>query len=164
MGEDDIIKYTSNSNELRDKAEDLLLLENLGRKIDTHISEIDITEVRRMENTARGGKDQRERVFVRAAEDLLRSACAKKIQRAWRNYKTKKLIRSYSNDIRSKYLRSINISDDPKTTRSTGTGLRFKKKLLSYEEIQAEDPREDEEEKGKGGLVRKIREDNMEKW
>lgn len=38
MGEDDIIKYTSNSNELRDKAEDLLLLENLGRKIDTHIS------------------------------------------------------------------------------------------------------------------------------
>jgi hypothetical protein len=38
MGEDDIIKYTSNSNELRDKAEDLLLLENLGRKIDTHVS------------------------------------------------------------------------------------------------------------------------------
>lgn len=117
-----------------------------------------------MESTARGGKEQRERVFVRAAEDLLRSACAKKIQRAWRNYKTKKLIRSYSNDIRSKYLRSINISDDPKTTRSTGTGLRFKKKLLSYEEIQAEDPKEDGEERGKGGLVKKIREDNMEKW
>ena len=59
MGEDDIIKYTSNSNELRDKAEDLLLLENLGRKIDTHVSEIDITEVRRMESSARGSKDSR---------------------------------------------------------------------------------------------------------
>jgi hypothetical protein len=102
---------------------------------------------------------------VRDAEDLLRSACAKKIQRAWRNYKTKKLIRSYSNDIRSKYLRSIHISDDPKSTRSTGTGLRFKKKLLSYEEIQADDHREAEEQgRGKSGLVKKIREDNMEKW
>jgi hypothetical protein len=40
--DDNIIRYTSNSNELKEKADDLLLLENLGRKIDTHVSEIDM--------------------------------------------------------------------------------------------------------------------------
>lgn len=39
--DDNIIKYTSNSNELKGQAEDILL-ESLGRKMDTHISEIDI--------------------------------------------------------------------------------------------------------------------------
>ena len=48
LGEEDIIKYTLKSNELRDKAEDLLLIANLGRKLDTHISEIDMVELRRL--------------------------------------------------------------------------------------------------------------------
>jgi len=40
-------------------------------------------------------------------KDILRIACAKKIQRAWRRYKTKKLIKSYSNDIRKKELKTL---------------------------------------------------------
>jgi hypothetical protein len=175
--DDNIIKYTTNSNELREKYDDFILIENLGRKIDTHISEIDITEIRKIENSA---KDNKEKHYLSRINDFLRTASAKKIQRAWRNYKTKKLIRSYSNDIRNKYLRSINISEDPlSSVRSQGMGLKFKKKLPDYEEISAREVVEEVEEveeksapaeEGKekpdknSKIVKKIQEDNMEKW
>lgn len=75
--------------------------------------------------------------------DILRTACAKKIQRAWRNYKTKKLIRCYSNDIRNKYLRNINISEEitNASSKSQPIGLKFKKKLMTYDEIMAAEPK-----------------------
>lgn len=128
--DDNIIKYTTNSNELKEKHEDFILIENLGRKIDTHISEVDILEIRKIENSA---KDHKEKQYMSKINDILRTASAKKIQRAWRNYKTKKLIRSYSNDIRNKYLRNMNISEEPLTVRSQGIGLKFKKKLPDFE-------------------------------
>lgn len=97
---------------------------------------MDILEIRKIENSA---KDNKEKQYLSKINDILRTASAKKIQRAWRNYKTKKLIRSYSNDIRSKYLRNMNISEEPLTVRSQGIGLKFKKKLPDFEEISARD-------------------------
>lgn len=69
--------------------------------------------------------------------DILRTASAKKIQRAWRNFKTKRLIKSYSNDIRNKYLirNGSNGEESILTVRSQGMGLKFKKKLPDFKEI-----------------------------
>lgn len=53
-------------------------------------------------------------------------ASVKKIQRAWRNYTTKKLLKSYSNDIRLKCKQPIDSSDCLLSVRSQGRSLRFK--------------------------------------
>jgi len=75
-------------------------------------------------------KDNKDRQYSMKANDILRTACAKKIQRAWRNYKTKKLIKSYSNDIRHKHSKPLPHSDEPLlSVRSQGAGLKFKKIL-----------------------------------
>ena len=98
--QDNIIKYTSNSNELKERLESL---KNLNEKVETQFSEVDISEVRAIES-----KHQKNKIrSYYLATDFLRSACAKKIQRAWKRYKTKQLIRSYSNDIRKKDARKI---------------------------------------------------------
>lgn len=77
-------------------------------------------------------KTNREKQKINKINDLLKNSCAKRIQRAWRNYKTKKLIKSYSNDIRSKYLKNLKSSEEPPlSSRSLGFGLKMKKKILS---------------------------------
>lgn len=71
-------------------------------------------------------------------EKILVLASVKKIQRAWRNYKTKKLIRSYSNDISLKFtnkmkgLQSLNSLESKGilTVRSCGVGGNTFKKPL----------------------------------
>jgi len=66
-------------------------------------------------------KDNKDRQYSMKAND---------IQRAWRNYKTKKLIKSYSNDIRHKHSKPLPHSDEPLlSVRSQGAGLKFKKIL-----------------------------------
>ena len=67
--------------------------------MNTHISEVDIIEIRTLENEFRSSRESQQSLRIK---DILRIACAKKIQRAWRRYKTKKLIKSYSSDIRKK--------------------------------------------------------------
>ena len=68
-------------------------------KVLTGVSDVDLEEMRQLRGEKEEGEEQL--LTVRATE-ILRIAPAKKIQRAWRNYKTKKLIRNYSNDIRRK--------------------------------------------------------------
>ena len=68
-------------------------------KVLTGVSDVDLEEMRQLRGEKEEGEEQL--LTVRATE-ILRIASAKKIQRAWRNYKTKKLIRNYSNDIRRK--------------------------------------------------------------
>jgi hypothetical protein len=78
-------------------------------------------------------------------EKVLVLASVKKIQRAWRNYKTKKLIKSYSNNLSLKFAGKVKSQmqsgrDEPKilTVRSCGfndTNSRFNqqaKKNLSH--------------------------------
>jgi hypothetical protein len=67
--------------------------------------------------------------YMYLKEKILVLASAKKIQRAWRNYKTKKLIKSYSHDIRLKLTKSLQSHHDDNllTVRSLGRGLKFKK-------------------------------------
>jgi hypothetical protein len=65
----------------------------------THISDVDLGEIRTIEQEYHSSRDSQ---YFLKIKDILRIACAKKIQRAWRRYKTKKLIKSYSNDIRKK--------------------------------------------------------------
>jgi hypothetical protein len=45
--------------------------------------------------------------YIYLKEKVLVLASVKKIQRAWRNYKTKKLIKSYSNNISLKFTGKI---------------------------------------------------------
>ena len=63
--------------------------------------------------------------------DILKIASAKKIQRAWRRYKTKSLIKSYSNDIRKKHAKPLNFQDEltVKSARSQGGGMKLKMKI-----------------------------------
>lgn len=104
-------------------------------KVYTHISEVDIVDMRRIEKQVRDGRESQ---YSIRANDILRTACAKKIQRAWKNYKTKKLIKSYSNDIRHKYSKNLMQSDDPMlSVRSQGGSLKFKKTLPGEEVIIA---------------------------
>lgn len=79
-------------------------MRNISEKVETHVSEVDISEIRELELKYKEGKESQ---MHRIATDFLKIACAKKIQRAWRKYRTKKLIRSYSNDIRKKNLKKI---------------------------------------------------------
>lgn len=60
-------------------------------------------------------------------------ASVKKIQRAWRNYRTKKLLKSYSNNISlkltSKLKNKLN-NDNILTVRSLGADFKKKKKEI----------------------------------
>ena len=94
-------------------------------KMDTHMSEVDIVEIRNIETLVREGRDSQ---YTIRMKDILRTACAKKIQRAWRNHLTRKLIKSYSNDIRKKDLKRAETFDEMtlRTARSQGGGLKLK--------------------------------------
>lgn len=114
------------------------------KKLITAVSEVDLDEMRMLSGRGRDGKEQQ--FTVRAAE-ILRTACAKKIQRAWRNYKTRKLIRSYSNDIRRKDVKGLG------ETKSASVGLRFKRKLIEekaevIEPVEVKEEAVEEEEEG----------------
>lgn len=43
--EDNIIKYTTNSNELKERLESM---RNISEKVETHVSEVDISEIREL--------------------------------------------------------------------------------------------------------------------
>ena len=85
-------------------------------------------------------------------------ACAKKIQRAWRRYKTKQLIRSYSNDIRKKDARKIEPAEELtiKSARSHNTGLRLK----MNDTYEFRHPQTD---RGRNRMA-KFQEESIEKW
>lgn len=57
--------------------------------------------IREMEKTAQFKKQHLNYEYLK--EKVLVLASVKKIQRAWRNYKTRKLIKSYSNNISLKF-------------------------------------------------------------
>jgi hypothetical protein len=98
-------------------------------------------------------KESKDRQYSVRANDILRTACAKKIQRAWRSFKTKKLIKSYSNDIRHKYSKPLAQCDEPLlSVRSQGAGLKFKKLI------------NEEPTKPKSKLVKQFQEENIQKW
>lgn len=108
--------------------------------------------MRQIEQHVKAGKESQYSVL---AHDILRTACAKKIQRAWKNYKTKKLIKSYSNDIRHKYAKQLPMADEPLTARSQGS-LRFKKDLPVNPTVEQARP--------KSKLVKQFQEESIQKW
>jgi hypothetical protein len=65
-------------------------------------------EIRDYERLAQTKKEHLNYMYMK--EKVLVLASVKKIQRAWRNYKTKKLLKSYSTDINLKIKKDIKYS------------------------------------------------------
>jgi hypothetical protein len=133
--------------------------------MDTHVSEVDMVEIRNIENQFREGRDSQRSVRIK---DILRTACAKKIQRAWRRYKTKRLIKSYSNDIRKKDVKRVEIEEGVRSARSQGGGMKLKMRLMGEEErTEQVEVMAVQTERGEGRnsrMVTKFQEESIEKW
>jgi hypothetical protein len=73
-------------------------------RIETVNDEFDLNEIREFEEISTQRKEKLNYDYLK--EKILVEACVRKIQRAWRNYRTKKLVNCYSSTLSARHLKS----------------------------------------------------------
>lgn len=86
------------------KVKDQQIMKNYIPRLETLNEDFDLTEIREFEEISTQRKEKINYDYLK--EKILIEASVRKIQRAWRNYRTRKLVTSYSSTISAKFMKN----------------------------------------------------------